>query len=279
MANEVVAVLHEVAHFAEVLSPIFAQGAKGRLRSPSSLKELAKIAGVSTAGLEKVREALASACTAGAAIQEDEAAWRLTLAPDACHELSLMLSGIALYRGRVHKDADRVSVVLSKPPSPSVFSLALAQSLKGDWGLQETGDTFQRMAASAGRRFLVMTPFLDADGLDRVISLFQMTRPEVARYLVVRDAETTTISAVKQLLTELNVSVFEFRLAKGAGQHETFHAKVVVADNDQCYVGSSNMTTWSFNYSLELGFHVQGESAKRTAEIVDAVLAVSFRKM
>lgn len=161
----------------------------------------------------------------------------------------------------------------------AVATLALAQTLKGDWGLQETGDTFQRMAASAGRRFLVMTPFLDADGLDRVLSLFEMTRPGVARYLVVRDAEATTITAVKQLLTELNVSVFEFRLAKGAGQHETFHAKVVVADNDQCYVGSSNMTTWSFNYSLELGFHVQGESAKRTAEIVDAVLAVSLRKM
>lgn len=279
MANEAVAVLHEVAHFAEVLAPIFVQGAKGRLRSPSSLKELAKIAGVSTAGLEKVREALGYACRAGAAIQEDDTTWRLTLVPEACSELSLMLSGIALYREKVHKDADRVCVVLSKPPSPSLFSAALAQSLRGDWGLQETGDTFQRMAASAVQRFLVMTPFLDADGLERVLSLFEMTRPEVERFLVVRDAGAKTITAVKEQLKELNVSVFEFRLAKGSGQHETFHAKVVVADNDQCYLGSSNMTTWSFNYSLELGFYVQGDSATRTSEIVDAVLAVSLRKM
>lgn len=279
MESDAVAVLHEVAPFAEVLGPIFAQGAKGRLRSPSGLKELAKIAGVSTAGLEKVREALVSACKSGAAVQEEAAAWRLTLAPDACHELSLMLAGIALFRGKVHKDADRVSVVLSKPPSPSLFGSALEQSLKGGWGLQETGDTFQRLAASAGQRFLVMTPFLDADGLARVISLFEITRPEVARCLVVRDAAAPTITAVKQQLLDLNVSVFEFRLAKGAGQHETFHAKVVVADNDKCYVGSSNMTTWSFNYSLELGVYVQGESAKRTAEIVDAVLAVSLRKI
>lgn len=279
MANEATAILDEVANFAEVLAPIFAQGAKGRLRTPSSLKELAKIAGVSTAGLERVREALVSACRAGAAIQEDGAIWRLTLAPEVCRELSLMLSGIALYRRKVHKDADRVSVVLSKPPSPSLFSFALAQSLKGDWGLQETGDTFQRMAASAGRRFIVMTPFLDADGLARVLSLFEMTHPEVARYLVVRDAAAPTITAVKQHLTALNVSVFEFRLARGAGQRETFHAKVVVTDNDQCYVGSSNMTTWSFNYSLELGVYVQGESARRTAEIVDAVLAVSLQRI
>lgn len=145
MANEAAAILDEVAHFAEVLAPIFAQGAKGRLRTPSSLKELAKIAGVSTAGLERVREALASACRAGAAIQEEGATWRLTLAPEICRELSSMLAGIALYRSKVHADADRVSVVLSKPPAPSVFSSALTQSLKGDWGLEQTSDTFQRM--------------------------------------------------------------------------------------------------------------------------------------
>lgn len=278
MANEAAAVLDEVAHFAEVLAPIFSQGAKGRLRSPSSLKDLAKVAGVSTASLVRVREALASACRAGTAVQDDEVTWRLTLAPEACRELSLMLTGIALYRGRVHEDVDRVSVVLSKPPAPSVFSSALAQSLKGDWGLQETSDTFQRMATSAVRRFLVMTPFLDANGLDRVLSLFKMTRPEVKRCLVVRDSAAAAITAVNEQLAELNVSVYEFRLAKGAGQYETFHAKVVVVDNDQCYLGSSNMTTWSFNYSLELGFFVRGESARRTSEVVDAVLAVSSRR-
>lgn len=279
MANDAISVLHGMAHSAEVLAPIFVQGAKGRLQSPSSLKELAKIAGVSTAGIEKVREALASACMVGAAVQEGEAAWRLTLSPETCHEVSLMLLGIAVYRGKLHEDADRVSLVLSKPPSPSAFSSALAQSLKGDWGLQETGDTFQRMAVSASQRFLIMTPFLDAAGIERVRSLFEMTRPAVRRYLVVRDADSPAINAVKKEFRELGVAIFEFRLAKGAGQHETFHAKVVVSDNDQCYLGSSNMTTWSFNYSLELGFHVQGESAKRTAEIVDAVLAVSGRKM
>lgn len=279
MPNEAAAAIGEVAPYAEVLAPIFAQGAKGRLRSPSSLKELAKIAGVSTASLERVREAVVSACRAGLAIQEEGGTWRLTLAPEACQELSLMLSGIALYRVKVHEDADRVSVVLSKPPSPSHFSSALAQSLNGDWGVQETGDTFQRMAVSAAKRFLVMTPFLDAEGTARVLSLFEMTHPEVKRCLVVRDAESATIAAVKQKLSELDVSVFEFRLAKGAGQHETFHAKVVVADSDQCYLGSSNMTTWSFNYSLELGFYVRGESAKRTSEVVDAVLAVSLRKL
>lgn len=278
MANEAVAVLHQVAHFSEILAPIFIQGAQGRLRSPSSLKELAKIAGVSTARLEQVREALASACRASAAIQDGEATWRLTLTPHACRELSLMLVGITAYREKLHEDADRVSVVLSRPPSPSAFSSALAQSLKGDWGLQETGDTFQRMAASANRRFLVMTPFLDTEGLNRVLSLFEMTPPTVERYLIVRDADAPVITAAKRQLTELNVSLFEFRLNKGAGRHETFHAKVVITDNNQCYLGSSNMTNWSFNYSLELGFYVQGESAKRTAEAIDAVLAVSLRK-
>lgn len=124
-----------------------------------------------------------------------------------------------------------------------------------------------------------MTPFLDADGIARVLSLFKLARPDVERCLVVRDAKAAAITAVHQELIELNVSVFEFRRPKGAGLHETFHAKVVVADNDQCYLGSSNMTSWSFNYSLELGFYVKGDSARRTSEIVDAVLAVSFQKI
>jgi hypothetical protein len=279
MAADSIRVLNEVAPFAEVLAPVFAQGAKGRLREPSTLKELAKLAGVSTAGHAKVREAMGSACRAGVAKQgSEETTWKLTLPLEKCSELSWMLAGIALYRNKLHEDADRVSVVLSKPPAPSAFSTALEKSLAGDWGLQLTGDAFQRMAAAAERRFVVMTPFLDEEGRDRVVSLFEMTRPDVERLLIVRDTNAPEIAAVKERLEQLGVALFEFRLAKGKGLHETFHAKVVVADDNRCYVGSSNMTNWSFNYSLELGYYVEGQAAKRTAEIINAVIAVSVRK-
>jgi phosphatidylserine/phosphatidylglycerophosphate/cardiolipin synthase-like enzyme len=51
----------------------------------------------------------------------------------------------------------------------------------------------------------------------------------------------------------------------------------VLADNRTAYVGSSNMTKWSFEYSLELGLKVSGKAADRLADIVDAILTVSER--
>ena len=58
-------------------------------------------------------------------------------------------------------------------------------------------------------------------------------------------------------------------------ENETFHAKVIRVDHDECYVGSSNMTKWSFDYSLELGFLVSGDAGARVSRVVDAVLTVS----
>jgi hypothetical protein len=278
MAPDVQSALLKLAPYAELVEPLFAQGAQGQLSSPTPLKRLAQMARVSTAGLGRLRAALHLVCEAGMAEQVDESNWRLTLHADACSTLALMLKGVSLYLSKVHQDADRVSVVLSKPPEPSAFSTALAQSLRGDWGIQLTADALERLAEAAKTRFVVMTPYTDANGMDRVIALFKSTGNTVRRVLIVRDASAAELVAVRSKLSGLAVEVHEFRLAREAGQNETFHAKVVCADDSQCYVGSSNMNTWSFNYSLELGFHVQGQAARRTIEIVNAVLAISIRK-
>lgn len=278
MAPDVQSALLKLAPYAELVEPLFAQGARGYLSSPTPLKRLAQVARVSTAGLGRLRAALHIVCEAGFADQVDESTWRLTLSADACSELGLMLKGVALYLSKVHQDADRVSVVLSKPPEPSAFNTALSQSLRGDWGIQLTADALGRLAEVAKTRFVVMTPYTDANGIDRVISLFEATGHSVRRVLIVRDASAAELVAVRRKLADLSVEVYEFRLAREAGLNETFHAKVVCADDSHSYVGSSNMNTWSFNYSLELGFLVQGQAARRTVEIVNAVLAISIRK-
>lgn len=278
MAPDIQSALLKLAPHAELVGPLFARGAKGQLRAPTSLKRLAQLAQVSTAGLGRLRAALQVACDAGLAEQVDETSWKLTLPIDACSELALMLKGISLYLSNVHEDADQVSVVLSKPPEPSAFGNALAQSIRGEWGIELTSDAFERLAELATTRFVVMTPYTDACGVARVVSLFEATGTAVRRVLIVRDASVAELAAVKGKLADLSVEVYEFRLARQAGQNETFHAKVVCADADQCYVGSSNMNTWSFNYSLELGFWVKGQAARRTVEIVNAVLAISVRK-
>ena len=72
------------------------------------------------------------------------------------------------------------------------------------------------------------------------------------------------------------MEVLNFRLDRPeAPGNETFHAKVVLADNVSAYVGSSNMNQWSFEYSLELGLYVRGRAAARIATLLRAVRDVS----
>ncbi|MDC8010988.1 phospholipase D-like domain-containing protein [Tahibacter soli] len=132
------------------------------------------------------------------------------------------------------------------------------------------------MADRAENRFTIMTPFVDANGAARIVQLFGASKASVARELIVRDRMPAALAELAGHLGRLGVRVFVFRLPRSdRGETETFHAKVVRVDDSECYVGSSNMTRWSFDYSLELGFHVTGRAATQVSRIVDAVIEVS----
>lgn len=188
------------------------------------------------------------------------------------------MRGARLYRERVYADANEVEVVISRPAAPSHLVAELQRTLEGLWGFEETAVMLGQMAANATRRFSVMTPFVDADGAERILSLFQATRTGVLRELVVRDGLPTALAGKAGELKALGVSVYDFRIPRpDKPENETFHAKVVRVDARECYAGSSNMTKWSFEYSLELGFHVRGAAAARVSQLLDAVVAVSER--
>src|SRR5262249_7964595 len=58
-------------------------------------------------------------------------------------------------------------------------------------------------------------------------------------------------------------------------QIETFHAKLVVADEALAYVGSANLLSSSEGLCLETGFLVEGAAASDVARLVDAVLRIA----
>ena len=98
----------------------------------------------------------------------------------------------------------------------------------------------------------------------------------VSKELIVRRPFPEALANCMTDLELLGVKIFDFRISReDRNENETFHAKVVRIDDNECYVGSSNMTQWSFNYSLELGFLVRGEAGRRVSRILDAVLSVS----
>ncbi len=204
--------------------------------------------------------------------------WGIALPREASREVALLMRGARLYRDRVYTEANFVEVVVSRPAAPSQLVAELEQTLEGLWGLEETGLMLGQMAASATRRFSIMTPFVDEDGAERIVSLFRSTHPGVVRELIVRDGLPAALASVAGDLKAMGVTVYDFRIPRpDKSENETFHAKVVRIDASECYAGSSNMTKWSFEYSLELGFHVKGEAASKVSRLLDAVIAVAAR--
>lgn len=275
MPNALDGIFMQLVHHASVLAGVFELAGQGRLAGTHSSRDIAKIVGLGAARLPEIIAALRAGEHCGA-MEHIDGAWRVSLAAPESYELGLLLKGVAIYKGRVHVDLDRVRVVISRPPDPSRFVSALESTLEGDWGLTTTGEILGEMTARAEKRLTIMTPFVDSDGAARMIELFDASKRTVQRELIVRDGMPAALLESSGRLKELGVKVFDFRLPrKDLGETETFHAKAVSIDESECYVGSSNMTRWSFDYSLELGFHVTGVAAMQVSRILDAILKVS----
>jgi phosphatidylserine/phosphatidylglycerophosphate/cardiolipin synthase-like enzyme len=194
--------------------------------------------------------------------------------------LALMLQGASAYLESVHHDLDEVEVVLTKPIRPSELERALRQAGYEQVGLVATGEMFPAMAAGANTQLIVMTPFLDLAGAEALVLLFSGSAPSVARRLILRSSPTGLphgYLAAADKLRQLGVGVCDYRLDRDGGGFETFHAKVVLADRNWAYVGSTNMNQWSLAYSMELGVSLKGRAAGRIARVIDAVTKIAIR--
>jgi hypothetical protein len=151
--------------------------------------------------------------------------------------------------------------------------------LAGSWGMRDTKQLLPAIAESAHTSLTVMTPYLDEVGAAIVLNLFERANVPDGCLILRASPEGDAPSGLADIcaaLYQLGVAVLNFRLDRpDASGNETFHAKVVLADDESAYVGSSNMHRWSFEYSLELGLHVRGRAAVRIAEILRAVRKVS----
>ena len=76
----------------------------------------------------------------------------------------------------------------------------------------------------------------------------------------------------------MDVAIYDFTLPReGETMIETFHAKAVCVDNSMVYVGSSNMSVYSREHSMELGVIVKGITANRLAAILDKIMQIALR--
>lgn len=201
--------------------------------------------------------------------------------------LALALNSIDYYKSTVHRDATLAQVVLTKPPRPSVLEQRLSDLGWRTSDLEPTDHAFHGMVRAAQRRVIVMTPFFDNRGALWLQELLSYVAPGVERILVLRSLEDASrrdypigFDAIASWLGIQGVRVFNYSIPRqDSPGRETFHAKVVLCDRNAAYLGSSNVTAASLDHSMEMGVVLQGSAAMDVAEVVDAVLASSTRRM
>jgi hypothetical protein len=226
---------------------------------------------------------LAGLATSGVcASAEAEDSWSCGFAPAELLRLSNLLAGADHFR-RMRLNPAVIELAITMPLVPSFLDKELAAASGRPGGILSTGAAFTRLAQAAVRRLVVMTPFIDSGGFRWLRRVFEAAPAECHKVLILRDTDRYAVELGVEnadWLRSLRVSVHDYHLSHGdtSGRKlpiETFHAKLVVADETLAYVGSANLLSSSEGLCLETGFLVEGAAASDVARLVDAVLRVA----
>jgi phosphatidylserine/phosphatidylglycerophosphate/cardiolipin synthase-like enzyme len=205
-------------------------------------------------------------------------ATRLLAPASVLKALADNLWGVAAYL-RVHKDRDAVRLVLTEPGLKSALRRAIDDAQALPPIAFQTSDAFFNLARGAKQELVILSPFMDPQGTELMVELFSLCRPGVRRVLISRPlAEPQCGNAFNPRAADfrrLHVSVIEYALPSSLPSgRETFHAKVVLADDSEFYVGSSNFMGSALERSFECGVFVRGETAKQMRSVLLAVQSV-----
>ena len=193
-----------------------------------------------------------------------------------------VLRGVAYAQYR-QRDSNQIDITLSPPGHPSRLMQILPKQGFSWARLYDTKDSLVELASQAQRRLVIVSPFLDSEGLQWIGQLFGTTAGKaVDRILVVRGRdplEVEALSSHQSLLSSFRINVLSYAIthdpAFRSPSVETFHAKILLADNDKAYIGSANMTRWSRDFSMECGVILKGPSVKPVATLIDAIIKIS----
>jgi hypothetical protein len=224
--------------------------------------------------------ALAGVCERAA----DDDHWTTQLSDGELRRLSELLRGAEHYR-RLRLDAQSVEITVTMPMVPSLLETQLGSAPGRPGGYLPTSEAFRRVASASRERLIVLTPFLDGPGFGWLREVMETAPPAAEKILVLRDADRYTAELGvhhAHWLRATGVSVRDYHLPHGFSSGraiaiETFHAKVLLADEQLAYVGSANILGSGDGTSLEAGVLVDGRAAAQVARLVGGILRVARR--
>lgn len=228
-------------------------------------------------------QALLAALQSTGLIRAEHESCELCVSSADALRFAAVLRGVAYAQHR-RRDANNAEITLSPPASPSRLMESLPKNGFAWARLYDTKDSLVELASLARRRFVVISPFLDDEGLRWITALFESARRATERVLIVRgrdEAEHRVLRSHHAALSAWNARVLTYAIAHDPALRnptiETFHAKILLADVDRAYIGSANMNRWSRDVSMECGVIVSGPCVRPVASLVDAMIAVAER--
>jgi len=202
---------------------------------------------------------------------------QLAVPPAWLHRLGDRLDGAADYQDGTDIPS-LPEVILTRPREPSKLVEALAEI--GAPSTYWTRDGFVHLAAQACKSLRIMTPFIDPTGTRLVTEMFNRTAASHC-LLILRPNSSGQRPWLQHLSGPLPSHVIikeywhETVDRDGTARLETFHAKVISADDRLAYVGSSNFVSASLDRSLECGVLLRDREVRTVAALLDAVERIS----
>jgi hypothetical protein len=228
-------------------------------------------------------QVLAGLCVAGVCAQEEREDWWVSpLASSELIRLAQLLRGAEHYR-RLRGVASSLELAVTMPLAPSLLERELVSTAGRPGGFLSTSTAFLSVARAATKRLVVLTPFLDSGGFRWLRRTLEGVRPEAEKIVILRDASNYAVELSIEnadWLNAMNVSVRDYSVphAHGSGRAlpiETFHAKLLLADECLAYVGSANFLGSSEAVTLETGVLIDGSLASQVARLIGGVLRVA----
>lgn len=215
---------------------------------------------------------------------DDGQTWRTELNSAELLRLATLLRGAEQYR-RLKHEVPQLELVVSMPMATSFLAQELPDAPGRPGGYLSTSAALLRIAQSARSRIVAMTPFIDGYGFGWLRTVFDAAPLQAQKILILREIGRYAVDLSvhhAEWLRAHNVSVRDYHLphpedAQRALPLETFHAKIVLADERLAYVGSANLLGSGGGTSLEAGVLVDGGAAAQVARLIDGVLRVARR--
>ena len=187
--------------------------------------------------------------------------------------LAALVEGGALHAASAQSDPPEL--ILTRPNHAVGLMEAMRES--GQFTTYpSTAELLKHMASQCQHNLTLVMPFYDETGLAFLERVVLPILPSPARVrLLTRPADELSLREVMvdrpRLAERVDYRYYWRRVGGCPGNYETFHAKLMLADDKQAYVGSANLTRPSLELSGELGLWVQDKTALQLYKIVEAM--------